>query len=249
MSTLNNSYQPQDPARRYRGVAFVVGLHLLLAWAVISGTAQKTLDAIKRPLEAVVIQEVIIPPPAQPPTPKVRTPEPLAPKPPAVQQATPNLPQPSAARPPEYTPEVNAPIASKTSAAAAAVTATAAIATAAATTAPPKPEPSQRQTASLESEYLGRVRAMLNATKRYPTGRQASQQRPSGAVKVWFILLRNGTLVDVGVITSSDSNLLDDAALSSVRRGSYPAFPAATWPGQEQHKFSADIDFSPASGG
>jgi protein TonB len=82
---------------------------------------------------------------------------------------------------------------------------------------------------------------MLNATKRYPTGRQASQQRPVGSVKVWFTLSRNGILLEAGV--------LDDAALTSVRRGSYPAFPTSTWPGQEQHKFSADIEFAPASAG
>jgi protein TonB len=90
---------------------------------------------------------------------------------------------------------------------------------------------------------------MLNATKRYPTGRQASQQRPQGSVKVWFTLARNGSLIDVGVLQTSGSNLLDDAALASVRRGVYPPFPEQTWPGQEGHKFSVDIEFSPPSAG
>jgi protein TonB len=101
--------------------------------------------------------------------------------------------------------------------------------------------------ASMETEYAIKVRAMLNSTKRYPTGRKASQERPQGKVKVWFTLTRSGALVDAGVLQSSDSNLLDDAALSTVRRGTYPAFPPNTWVGEEQHKFVAEMEFSPPS--
>lgn len=233
------SYQAHDPAHRYRGIAVVIGLHLLLAWGLISGTAHKTLEILKKPLQAVVIQEVSLPPPPPPPAPKeIRPPEPLAPKvttpPPVVQDA----PVPSAARPMESVPEpvppsvkpmpsppvVEAPVA-------------------------PVIEQPKVPVASLEGEYLAKIRAMLNANKRYPTGRQASQQRPYGSVKVWFTLARNGGLVEAGVLESSNSNLLDDAALASVRRGTYPAFPEHTWPGEAQHKFSADIEFSPPSAG
>jgi protein TonB len=113
----------------------------------------------------------------------------------------------------------------------------------------PPVESIKAQAASMEAEYVGKVRTMLNSTKRYPTGRQASQQRPQGKVKVWFTLARNGTLLDSGVFESSNSNLLDDAALATVRRGTYPPFPTNTWPGEDQHKFSADIEFLPPSGG
>jgi protein TonB len=94
---------------------------------------------------------------------------------------------------------------------------------------------------------VAKLRLMLNSTKRYPTGRQASQQRPTGRVRVWFTLTRSGALVDLGVLESSNSNLLDDAALATVRRGIYPAFPTNTWAGQEQHKFSAEIEFAAPS--
>jgi protein TonB len=110
-------------------------------------------------------------------------------------------------------------------------------------------DPLKAQVASLEGEYVAKLRALLNSTKRYPTGRQASQQRPQGTVKVWFVLARNGSLLEAGVLQSSDSNLLDDAALASVRRGTYPPFPEQTWPGQESHKFTADIAFMPPSSG
>ncbi len=99
----------------------------------------------------------------------------------------------------------------------------------------------------MESEYASMVRAMLNSTKRYPTGRAASQQRPQGKVKVWFTLTRSGSLLEAGILESSNSNLLDDAAIATVRRGSYPPFPGNTWVDQESHKFSADMQFSPPS--
>lgn len=239
----NYSYQAQDPARRYGGLAAVAALHLLLAWALLSGTVRKGLEILKKPLEAVVIQEVIIPPAAPPPPPKeIRPPEPLAPKvatpPPTVQ---PDAPAPSANRPMETEPREAVPVTPVVSPVAAPPVVAVPPALPADTLKP--------KVASLEGEYVGKVRAMLNATKRYPTGRQASQQRPHGRVKVWFTLSRAGTLVDAGVLESSNSNLLDDAALASVRRGTYPPFPTNTWPGQEQHKFSADIEFSPPSAG
>ena len=76
------TFQPNDTGGKYRGVLIVAALHLLLAWAVVSGTAKKGFDIIKKPLEAVVIQEVIIPPPPPPPPPvkEIRPPEVKAPK-------------------------------------------------------------------------------------------------------------------------------------------------------------------------
>lgn len=80
VQSMQYTYQPKDPGRKYRGIAIVVALHLLLVWAVASGTAQKALVLIKKPLEAVVIQEVIIPPPPPPPVKEIKPPEIKAPK-------------------------------------------------------------------------------------------------------------------------------------------------------------------------
>ena len=81
---MQYGYQPKDPGRKYRGILIVVALHVLLAWVIVSGTAKKGLDIIKKPLEAVVIQEVIIPPPPPPPPPppikEIKPPEVKAPK-------------------------------------------------------------------------------------------------------------------------------------------------------------------------
>ena len=93
-------YQPKDPSKRTAGIVFVVLLHALLGYALVSGLARKGLDIIKKPLEAVVIQEVIIPPPPPPPPPpKKIEPPPQAPK--VVAPPPPFVP------PPEVTPPVS----------------------------------------------------------------------------------------------------------------------------------------------
>ena len=99
--------------------------------------------------------------------------------------------------------------------------------------------------ANIESAYVSSVRALLNANKRYPTGREASLQRPSGKAMVWFVLNRNGTLHEAGIEDSSNSILLDNAALATVRRTSYAPWPEGSWPGQSQHRFTVTLDFVP----
>jgi protein TonB len=98
---------------------------------------------------------------------------------------------------------------------------------------------------SLENNYIVSVRATLNANKRYPTGREASLQRPSGKVKLWFVLARNGALQDAGIDESSNSIILDNAALSTLRRTTYAPWPEGSWTSQSQHKFTVTLDFVP----
>lgn len=98
---------------------------------------------------------------------------------------------------------------------------------------------------SLENNYILSVRATLNANKRYPTGREASLQRPSGKVKLWFVLTRNGALQDAGIDESSNSIILDNAALSTLRRTTYAPWPEGSWASQSQHKFTVTLDFVP----
>lgn len=98
---------------------------------------------------------------------------------------------------------------------------------------------------SLENNYIVSVRATLNANKRYPTGREASLQRPSGKVKLWFVLARNGALQDAGIEESSNSIILDNAALSTLRRTTYAPWPEGSWASESQHKFTVTLDFVP----
>jgi periplasmic protein TonB len=110
----------------------------------------------------------------------------------------------------------------------------------------PKPvAPQVPPSLSLENNYIASVRSTLNANKRYPTGREASLQRPAGKVKITFVLARNGSLVEASVEESSNSIILDNAALATVRRTNYAPWPDGSWPSQSQHKFTVALDFVP----
>lgn len=109
----------------------------------------------------------------------------------------------------------------------------------------PKVAPQAPRNISLENSYIASIRALLNANKRYPTGREASLQRPAGQVKIGFVLSRNGSLIEAAVEESSQSNILDSAGLATVRRTTYAAWPDGSWPSESQHKFSVSLDFVP----
>ena len=111
-------YRPKDPSRRYKGIAIVIGLHILIGWGIVSGTAKNALVMLKKPLEAVVIQEVIIPPPPPPPPKEIKPPEamkvdapppPFVPPPDVAPQATSNAPSITSVATPPPTPAVIAP--------------------------------------------------------------------------------------------------------------------------------------------
>src|ERR1035437_5208990 len=67
---MRHSYENRDPSRRVKGLIVVVVLHIVIGYVLLSGLGTTVLKLIKKPLEAVVIQEVIIPPPPPPPPPK-----------------------------------------------------------------------------------------------------------------------------------------------------------------------------------
>jgi len=107
MNTLEMDYrfEPRDPSRRIKGLIIVIALHAIIGYALVSGMARKGLNFIKKPLEAVVIQEVIIPPPPPPPPPPPKKIE----KPLVMPKV--EAPPPPYVPPPDVTPQVssNAP--------------------------------------------------------------------------------------------------------------------------------------------
>jgi protein TonB len=97
---LHPVYKPKDPARRFKGIAIVIALHIIIGYGIITGTAHDALMALKKPLEAVVIQEVIIPPPPPPPPPPQEIKPPEAPK---IEAPPPPFVPPPDTPPPEST--------------------------------------------------------------------------------------------------------------------------------------------------
>ena len=176
--------------------------------------------------------EPLLQPPPKPPTPQLTKPEP---KPKILTQ--PNVPiTPTPIEPAkDVTATESRPLPAPTQSAP----------TAAPVQEVPKIAPQPLVSVSLENNYIASVRATLNANKRYPTGREASLQRPSGKVKLWFVLTRNGALQDAGIEDSSNSIILDNAALSTLRRTTYAPWPEGSWASQSQHKFTVTLDFVP----
>ena len=170
-------YRPKDPSRRYKGIAIVIALHLLIGWGIVSGTAKNALVMLKKPLEAVVIQEVIIPPPPPPPPKEIKPPEamkvdapppPFVPPPDVAPQATSNAPSiTSLATPPTTTAVIAPPPVA----------------------APPKPAPNRQDL---------RVACPTQVPPEMP--RKAIQDGSEGVVKAQA-LVKNGSVQEVTILS------------------------------------------------
>lgn len=165
------------------------------------------------------------PPPPPKPLPKPK-PEPK-PKP---------VPKPVVAKPtPTPTPP---PVAAKP--------APAPVAQAAPTPAPPAPPaPPKVDGQALEGGYLKGLRNELDTYKQYPTGRQASLERPTGEVVVWLLVDRQGRVLDSGLQTQASSMLLNRAATNSLRRiKQVKPFPEQAFGGRNEQRFTATFNYS-----
>ena len=67
---MDYARQQRDPARHMIGIAFVILVHALVVWALMSGLGKNIVQIIKKPLNATIIEEVKLPPPPPPPPPK-----------------------------------------------------------------------------------------------------------------------------------------------------------------------------------
>ena len=81
-------------------IIFVIILHVLVGYALVTGLARKMVDVIKQPLETKIIEEVkkVIPDTPPPPPPKLNTPPPPFIPPPEV-----NIQDPVVTPPPSIT--------------------------------------------------------------------------------------------------------------------------------------------------
>ena len=106
---MDYNFKPHDPSARAKGVAIVVGVHVLVGWALVSGLARKAVEVIKKPLEATVIQEVKLPPPPPPPPPPpklIKPPEIKAPPKIEAPPPPPFIPPPEVTPPPTTAPAI-----------------------------------------------------------------------------------------------------------------------------------------------
>lgn len=98
--------------------------------------------------------------------------------------------------------------------------------------------------AALENGWIAALRRDLEAQKRYPTGRQASLERPEGQVEIWLEVDRSGRVLDSGVTAKARSMLLNRAAVSSLQNiKQVKPFPADAFAGQRTKRFTATFNY------
>jgi protein TonB len=63
--------QQRDPTKHVIGIAFVVIVHAVIIYALLTGLARTMVEVIKKPLTATIIEEIKAPPPPPPPPKKI----------------------------------------------------------------------------------------------------------------------------------------------------------------------------------
>ncbi|MGC1328720.1 energy transducer TonB family protein [Pseudomonas sp.] len=196
--------------------------------------------------------EVALVEPEAPPPPPEPVPEAAPPPPPpedvaeAVEQAPPPKPKPAVAKPPPPKPKPQvakvAPVKLAVPTAVPAVPAAPVAPVVAAKPAAPPPPPSP---VDVESRYIARLLAELEKYKQYPTGREASLQRPEGNVVVWLEVDRSGKVLDSGIEKRATNMLLNRAAQTSLRRmDKVVPFPETAFSGKDKYRFSATLVYN-----
>lgn len=177
-----NFAQHSNPARHTTGLGIVVGLHLIVGYALMNGLGKHVIEVLKKPLDVAIIEEFKPPPPPPPPLPK------LLPSTPVV--AAP--PPPSFAPPPEV--QVEAPVQNVITT----VSKPDFTPPPAAPAAPAVPAAPPAVSVGLACPNHIEVRSRLP----YPA--QAQQMGLSGEVITEFTVSASGQITDVTVVKSSN---------------------------------------------
>ncbi|CAI1818238.1 energy transducer TonB [Serratia entomophila] len=110
--------------------------------------------------------------------------------------------------------------------------------------APAAPAAPKVNAQAIENGYLQALRRELEQTKRYPSGRQASLERPQGNVEVWLEVDRSGRVLSSGIASKAANMLLNRAAMSSLQSISQvKAFPSEAFAGQTTKRFTATFNY------
>ena len=96
---------------------------------------------------------------------------------------------------------------------------------------------SRDATTPSEAAYVEAAYRKLQAASRYPSGREASLERPSGTATVWANVARDGRVRSRGLEQSSGSPLLDGMARNLVGRTRFPAIAAGDFGGGATQRF------------
>ena len=197
------------PKNHLPGIGFVIVLHILIIWAMVSGLARKAVEFVAKPLETKLIAEVAkppdTPPPPPPPPPKMVAPPPPFIPPPEIMVQAPPPPTPAA-------------ITSVTSA-------------------PPPPGPAPVAAAPVEAPKPPlRTAPVVQAKSCEPPDYPSVSRRlnESGTVMLNFLIDAGGRVVESRIDSSSGVERLDEAArkalsLCKFTPGSVDGKPEQSW--------------------
>nr|WP_321462143.1 energy transducer TonB [uncultured Cohaesibacter sp.] len=94
---------------------------------------------------------------------------------------------------------------------------------------------------ALTSNYMGKVRSRVARKKRYPNA--ARRRGETGTAVIRFVVAQNGSMSGLGLVRSSGSKALDEAALSMAQRAApFPKIPQET--GKARITFTLPISFT-----
>jgi TonB family protein len=82
----------------------------------------------------------------------------------------------------------------------------------------------QNSVEDITKKYYYETEKAIRSKNRYPSSREARLTKPQGIVAL-IITLNNGSLLDVKILKSSDSNILDLAALRAIKDTQFPEPP------------------------
>jgi periplasmic protein TonB len=183
--------EPQAPVTRIVGIAFVVLLHALFIYALVTGLAYRAIQVVRAPIETKIIEE------ARPPTPEAQPPPP------------PQLAPPPAAfvPPPEVHIETPPPPPPK-STAIRVVTPTKPIAPAPVAPAPVAP-------VAVPVRVTPRLDMQRSQQPEYPAASRRLGEQGTSVIEV--LVGVDGRVLDAKLLQSSGYDRLDQAALAGVK--------------------------------
>lgn len=96
----------------------------------------------------------------------------------------------------------------------------------------------------LKVPYTIQISNHLNSIKKYPSFKEAQQNRPNGVVEVSFELNRKGEVLIVKIVKSSGSSLLDNYTVSILQKTRFPPMPIDINIGESSHVYTTRLKYS-----
>jgi protein TonB len=196
------------------GIAFVILIHALVIYGLVTGLARKAIEVIKKPLTATIVEEIKAPPPPPPPPKKIEIPK--TPPPPQPYVPPPDVPVPTVQSEPVIsavtpTPPPEPPV-----------------------IAPPPPPVVAPPPAPPAPVVRRNVKPVSVVEPDYP--REARKREIEGTVKAHLFIDEKGNVTDVKIIDAKPSRIFDQAARAALMQWKFA-------PGSEKFIGEIEIEF------